>query len=67
MFNSGKCPKCENVIRKFLLEEVDGDSGPGARTTWRCLTYLCPTCRTIVGVQIDPIAIKADLLKEIKR
>jgi hypothetical protein len=35
--------------------------GPG----WKALTYACPSCNGALGVQIDPIAIKTDIVQEV--
>lgn len=32
---------------------------------WRCDSYCCPYCNTILGVQIDPVALKTDTINEL--
>ncbi len=59
----GKCPKCEKIVRTLNLTEVDASVFMG--TEWRAVTYNCPYCSTILGCQIDPIAVKTDTVSEI--
>ncbi|MBU1894525.1 MAG: hypothetical protein KJ983_01750 [Candidatus Omnitrophica bacterium] len=60
---NGKCPKCEKVVYSLNLTEVE--AGVFFGTKWRAVTYNCPHCSTILGSQIDPIAIKTDTVNEI--
>ena len=64
MLNSGKCPKCEKVISNVKIEDVSA-SGDLGQTTWSALSYICPSCNTVLSVQIDPIAIMKNLLKDL--
>ncbi|NJO34446.1 MAG: hypothetical protein HC869_16285 [Rhodospirillales bacterium] len=68
MVNVGKCPKCEKVVRTVNVERIDISAGIG-RATWVGVSYVCPTaaCRTVLGVEIDPIALKADIVKEVRK
>jgi hypothetical protein len=55
---SGKCPKCGEFIDHvgcFRLKAGD----PFADKSW-ALAYTCPSCSTILGCQVDPIALKED-------
>jgi uncharacterized protein with PIN domain len=61
MINSGKCPKCGKVISSVKFEEVAGSVGIGG-TEWKCISCCCKSCNTVISVQIDPIAIKTDIL-----
>lgn len=65
MINAGKCPKCEATITYVRIEGVDvKDSG---RSAWKGITYCCPSCSTVLSVSIDPIAIKSDIVAELKK
>jgi phage FluMu protein Com len=59
----GKCPKCEQLITQITAGHVT-ISIPGG-DKWNGISYTCPHCQTILSVQIDPIAIKNDLIKEL--
>jgi phage FluMu protein Com len=63
---SGKCPKCDTVVRNAHFDEVDVSRGV-AGPTYRGYTILCPKCKTILGAGFDPIALKADTVAEILR
>jgi hypothetical protein len=58
----GKCPKCEIQVTRILVDEVPIDAN--YPQNWRGVSYRCPFCDAILGVQIDPIAIKTELLSE---
>ena len=59
---TGKCPKCDAVVREVEIQEVAGTIGFG-ETPKRCIVFLCPasSCKAVLGVQIDPIAVSAVL------
>ena len=61
MINSGKCPKCENNISSVKIEEVPASIGIGG-VEWKAISFCCKSCNTVLSVQIDPIAIKTDIL-----
>ena len=52
-----------SFITSVNIEDVKihADSG----RTWNGISYVCPLCNTVINVQIDPIAIKADTVNEI--
>jgi len=54
--NIAKCPKCEAVISVVETEHVV----IGVRPTeqWHGISYLCPSCKTLLSVQIDPVAMR---------
>ena len=59
----GKCPKCDKLVTRANINEIEASAFMG--TNWRTVTYSCPLCNTILGCQIDPIAIKTDIVEEI--
>jgi hypothetical protein len=63
---TGKCPHCKTLLLRVELEDMAVASGPG-KTTWNGISYVCPSCRTILGVSIDPVALKTELADEILR
>ena len=62
---AGNCPnpQCERRISNTVAESADVVVG---FNRFRGLIYLCPGCRTVLGAGIDPFALKADIVKEIK-
>jgi len=59
----GKCPKCEGWVSYAVGEGVEIRVPAGK--TWKGISYLCPNCRTVISVQIDPIAIRADIINSV--
>ena len=64
MMNSGKCPKCEKVLNSVKIEKIDVSLN--LQPKWLGVSYVCPNCSTILSVGIDPIALKTDLVKELR-
>jgi len=65
MPNVGKCPKCKKTVSNVTIEDIKMYVGREAR--WRGISYLCQSCKTVLGVQMDPIALKADIVAELVR
>ena len=68
MINTGKCPKCDGLVRNVKVEDVGVDVG--FQATWKGFSFLCHSCNAILGVQINPLALKNDIIdgvvKELK-
>jgi uncharacterized protein with PIN domain len=64
----GKCPKCDGVVNNVHAEAVTIKTGPmGTGRAYNGVSYLCPLCRAVLSVSIDPLALKADTVKAIRR
>lgn len=63
MIHTGKCPSCKNVLRSVRIENLDITIG--IQPAWKGVSYVCPACNAILGVQIDPVALKTDTIKGI--
>ncbi len=63
---TGKCPKCENIVSYVKYEGVDAKPPFGTGSVWKTINMLCPSCSTILGSAIDPIAIRTDIIKSLK-
>lgn len=48
---AGKCPKCENYVAEAIAERIGVKA---ADVTVAGISYLCPECFAVLGVQIDP-------------
>jgi hypothetical protein len=59
---AGKCPKCEKMIATVRGDHVTVNSPTGA---WHGVSYACPYCHSILSVEIDPVALKTDIVKEV--
>jgi hypothetical protein len=51
----GKCPSCKSVVSKVQTEYVDIGVAPSK--TWKGISYLCPSCKAILSVAIDPVCL----------
>ena len=60
---TGKCPGCGNVPAFGVNMQGVDIKGQDGRS-WLGVMYVCPnlTCQTILGVGIDPIALKTDTI-----
>jgi len=64
MINTGKCPKCEKTISSVKIEAIDIKEG--FNNKYLGVSYCCSHCSTVLSVEIDPLALQADLVKKIK-
>lgn len=64
---AGKCPGCGNAVTSVSIEAVD--IMQGFDPVFHGVSYVCRNlqCQTVLGVSIDPIAIKTDIVKEVLR
>ena len=62
--SQGKCPKCERAVSSVVIDGVSASEFLGS-SSWKGISYLCPHCKTILGVQIDPIAVKTDTVNAV--
>jgi uncharacterized protein with PIN domain len=60
--NSGKCPKCETTISKVGWETIEIEGGTKTR---RGVSYYCLSCHAVLSVEIDPYALKTELVDEL--
>jgi hypothetical protein len=63
MVTTGKCPKCEKIVNAVNVEHVHVREG--LQNKWHGISLVCPYCRTVLGVSIDPVALKTDIVEEI--
>lgn len=66
MMATGKCPKCEKAVHQLRMEGVDAIQAFGT-TGFNAITLQCPSCHTVLGAQLDPIAIRTDIINSLKR
>ena len=63
MFHSGKCPHCQNLITQVNVENIE--IATGLATSYKGVSYSCPTCSSVLSVEIDPVALKADIVSDL--
>ena len=61
--NTGTCPKCSKVLTALEVEDITLNVTYNPQ--WKGFSYCCPYCRTIVGVQLNPLALEVDLVEKI--
>jgi hypothetical protein len=59
-----KCPKCESLLSNVNIEEMPAHTK--SKREWKAIAFVCPSCSTILGTQIDPHAMDTDLLSKIR-
>jgi len=55
------CPHCEKQMTQAKIEGMKGKVFPGSKS-WNCIAYSCPWCNKAISIQIDPVALDADLV-----
>ena len=63
MIHSGKCPKCDHAISHAKTEAIDLRVSPNEG--YKGVSYCCPSCHCVLGVELDPVALKADIVDSI--
>ncbi len=60
------CPHCKKSFTTATIGEVSA-SVPFGQRTFRAISYNCPHigCGVSLGVEIDPIALKSDIVREV--
>ena len=61
--NTGKCHKCEALLVNVMVEAMSITEG--FTPAWNGASFVCPFCRAILGVGLDPLALKTDIVNEI--
>lgn len=59
--NTGLCPKCDATISDVRTENVVLGAPPYEQ--WNGVSYICPKCSYVLGIQMDPIALRHDIVK----
>ena len=65
MINTGKCPKCEKLLLNVKVETIDLTENLTQR--WKGASYSCPHCHTILGVELNPTALRSSIVSEVKK
>ena len=62
-----KCPKCENTVTYLKYEGIEAKPPFGTGSIYKAVNLLCPSCSTILGAALDPIAIRTDIINNLKQ
>jgi uncharacterized protein with PIN domain len=60
--NQGKCPKCARVLTSVETDDVEMKVH---HAIYRGLSYYCPDCKTVLGVGLNPVTIREEIIKKI--
>jgi phage FluMu protein Com len=55
-----KCPHCNELVLRVNLDKVESSALSGG--SWNTILYSCPHCQKVLNVQIDPVALKTDII-----
>lgn len=58
---TGKCPHCKKTLHHVELETPPIHQGFGGQVKWKGVSYICPFCKMILSVSIDPTVIAAEI------
>src|SRR5262249_46844114 len=62
MAKDPKCPKCAKPITELKLDAMKASLEEQARQ-FPAVTFSCPSCRSVLGAQIDPVALMSGTVK----
>jgi transcription elongation factor Elf1 len=57
----GNCPHCKKELQSVEFTEIPLKKVILDNSPYRGLTYICPHCRSVLSVQIDPIAVRTEI------
>ncbi|MCY2995911.1 MAG: hypothetical protein NTY19_49880 [Planctomycetota bacterium] len=62
---SNLCPHCEQPVDELHftpLDASDPEDASDEALSLQAVTYACPHCHKILGCQVDPMALKQDIV-----
>jgi hypothetical protein len=65
VIHSGKCPHCETTISYAKGEPIDIKVGKSE--AYKGVSYLCPSCRSVLSVSMDPLALNQNLVNRLMK
>jgi uncharacterized protein with PIN domain len=66
MFASGKCPSCDKAVQHVKAEHIEIRRATG-HVGVHGVSYVCPHCSKVLGVEADPLAMLNDAVAKILR
>jgi len=60
--NIGKCPKCAAPVNSVKTEQIISEPLPG-KQPHECISYLCPSCNTVLGISLTPTPLQQEALE----
>ncbi len=62
-----KCPHCEKVLMSTNFQAIETKEKFKMNNGFRAVAHCCPMCDSVLSVEIDPIAVKSDILGGLKK
>jgi len=63
-----KCPACDKSFKYVLVDNIDARTDRlGNGIVYKAITFSCPYCGAVLSVQLDPLAVNADLVKKLRK
>ena len=66
MAEGGKCPKCGKAITRLKLASVVS-SIDAQKKNFPTAIFMCPSCNSVLGAQIDPVAVMSGTVKGVAK
>ena len=63
---AGKCGSCGKIVTAPTYRSIDAREHFGMRQL-QCVSFACPHCEAIFGVETDPMAMMTDLTNRIAK
>lgn len=61
-----KCPSCQKSISYVRFRGIESRQAMG-RNVLNAIAHLCPSCLSVLSVQVDPVALKTDIVRAVVR
>jgi uncharacterized protein with PIN domain len=65
MLNTNKCPKCDRMLTSVTTEDITMNVGFSPK--WKGFSHACPSCHAVLGVELNPLAVREDILNEVAK
>ncbi len=62
---NAKCPKCGKLVASFVLESMPASPAGDNKKTFPTVALTCPSCRVVLGAQIDPVMVTTDAVQRL--
>lgn len=54
-----KCPHCNQGFTRVAIGNIPAQNLKGS---WNAISYNCPNCSASLGVEIDPLAVRTEIV-----
>jgi hypothetical protein len=58
---TAKCPSCQKTIASLDGDGTNVSFNFGGES-WKTIVFKCPLCNAVLGAQVDPIALRTDIV-----